>query len=129
MLNSIDGLYELEQQAKDMSDEDRWRLRQEMAVPIIAENLHEWMLAQPELVPGGSAAAKALDYSLKRWVALTRYLDDRTAPYDNNPIENTIRPWALCRSNWLFAASLRSGNRAAAIMSLIQSTRINRHNP
>lgn len=48
---------------------------------------------------------------------------------DNNPVENTIRPWALGRSNWLFAGSLRSGKRAAAIMSLIQSARMNGHDP
>ncbi|MEX5591434.1 IS66 family transposase [Pseudomonas orientalis] len=72
---------------------------------------------------------KALDYSLKRWVALTRYLDDGAVPIDNNQIENLIRPWALGRSNWLFAGSLRSGKRAAAIMSLIQSARMNGHDP
>lgn len=127
-LHSIGGLYEVERKAKEMSDEDRWRLRQEMAMPI-AEKLHEWMLAQCELVPEGSATAKALDYSLKRWVALTRDLDDGAAPIDNNRVENTIRPWALGRSNWLFARSLRSGKRAAAIMSLIQSARMNGHDP
>jgi AbrB family looped-hinge helix DNA binding protein len=57
----------------------------------------------------GSATAKALDYSLKRWVALTRYLDDGAVPIDNNRVENQIRPWAIGRSNWLFAGSLRSG--------------------
>ncbi len=127
-LHSIVGLYEVERHAKEMSDEDRWRLRQETAVPI-AEKLHEWMLAQRELVPEGSATAKALDYSLTRWVALTRYLDDGAVPIDNNQIENLIRPWALGRSNWLFAGSLRSGKRAAAIMSLIQSARMNGHDP
>ena len=127
-LHSIGGLYEVERQAKDMSNEDRWRLRQEMAVPI-AGKLHEWVLAQRELVPEGSATAKALDYSLKRWVALTRYLDDGAVPIDNNAVENQIRPWALGRSNWLFAGSLRSGKRAAAIMSLIQSARMNGHDP
>lgn len=127
-MHSIGGLYEVERKAKEMSDEDRWRLRQEMAIPI-AEKLHEWMLAQRELVPEGSATAKALDYSLKRWVALTRYLNDGAVPIDNNRVENTIRPWALGRSNWLFAGSLRSGKRAAAIMSLIQSERMNGHDP
>ena len=127
-LHSIGGLYEVERHTKKMSDEDRWRLRQETAVPI-AEKLHEWMLAQRELVPEGSATAKALDYSLKRWVALTRYLEDGAVPIDNNPVENQIRPWALGRSNWLFAGSLRSGKRAAAIMSLIQSARLNAHDP
>lgn len=127
-LHSIGGLYEVERNAKEMSDEDRWRLRQETAVPI-AEKLHEWISAQRALVPEGSATAKALDYSLKRWVALTRYLEDGAVPIDNNQIENLIRPWALGRSNWLFAGSLRSGKRAAAIMSLIQSARINGHDP
>lgn len=51
---------------------------------------------------------KALDHSLKRWVALSRYLDDGTVPIDNNHIENQIRPWALGRKNWVFAGSLRS---------------------
>lgn len=48
---------------------------------------------------------------------------------DNNWVENQIRPCALGRSNWLFAGSLRSGKRAAAIMSLIQSARMNGHDP
>ncbi|WP_449123895.1 IS66 family transposase [Pseudomonas viridiflava] len=127
-LHSIGGLYEVERQARDMSDEDRWRIRQEKAVPLV-KALHDWMLAQRDLVPDGSATAKALDYSLKRWIALTRYLDNGAVPIDNNPVENQIRPWALGRSNWLFAGSLRSGKRAAAIMSLIQSARLNMHDP
>ena len=95
-----------------MSCEDRWRIRQEKAAPII-NTLHDWRLAQRDLVPNGSATAKALDYS----------------PIDNNQVKNQIRPWALGRSNGLFAGSLRSGKRAAAIMSLIQPARINGHDP
>lgn len=90
-LHSIGGMYEVERNAKEMSDEDRWRLRQETAV-LIAEKLHEWMLAQRELVPDGSATAKGLIYSLKRWVALKRYLEDGVVPIDNKQIESLIRP-------------------------------------
>ncbi|EXD46120.1 transposase IS66 family protein, partial [Acinetobacter baumannii 662545-1347] len=64
-------------------------------------------------------------YSLKRWTALSRYLDDGNLPIDNNWIENQMRPWALGRKNWLFAGSLRSGQRAANIMTLIQSAKLN----
>lgn len=78
-LYSIDGLYEVERQVRDMCDEERWRIRQEKAVPII-KTLHDWMLAQRDLVPNGSATAEAFDYSLKHWVALTRYLDDGLCP-------------------------------------------------
>ncbi len=92
--------------------QERWRIRQEKAKPI-ANKLHVWMLAQRLRVPDGSGTAKALDYSLKRWVALTRYLDDGQIPIDNNHIEQQIRPVAVGRKNWLFAGSLRAGKRAA----------------
>jgi len=66
---------------------------------------------------------------LKRWVALTRFVDDGRLPVDNNWIENQIRPIAIGRNNWLFAGSLRAGKRGAAAMSLIQSARLNGHDP
>jgi hypothetical protein len=91
--------------------------------------LHAWMSAQRDLVPEGSAISRALDYSLKRWAALSRYIDDGAVPIDNHWAENQIRPWALGRENWLFAGSLRSGKRAAAIMTLIPSARLNGYDP
>lgn len=87
------------------------------------------MLLTRQKITDGSATAKALDYSLRRWVALTRFADDGRLPVDNDPIENQIRPVAIGRSNWLFAGSLRAGRQAAAVMSLIQSVRINGHDP
>lgn len=78
-----------------------------------------WMIAQRQLVPEGSAIAKALYYSLKRWIALTRYPDDGAVSIDNNWVENQIRSWALGRSYWLFTSSLRSDKPAAGIMSVI----------
>lgn len=74
---------------------------------------------------GGTAYI--LMQSVKRWAALSRYLDDGAVPIDNNWAENQIPPRALGGKNWLFAGSLRSGKRAAAIMSLIQSARLNGH--
>jgi transposase len=121
-------LYQVEQRAAEMSAAERTLLRQEESRPIM-ELLRDWMVAQRHLVPEGSAIAKAIDYSLKRWVALTRFLDDGDIPIDNNWNENRIRPIALGRSNWLFAGSLRAGKRAAAIMSLIQSAKLNGHEP
>jgi hypothetical protein len=87
------------------------------------------MTAHRQKVPDGTGIARALDYSLKRWAALTRYLGDGRLPIDNNWVENQIRPIALGRKNWLFAGSLRAGRRAAAVMSLIQSVKMNGHDP
>ncbi|SHM07027.1 IS66 family transposase [Vreelandella subglaciescola] len=127
-LEYIGQLYQIEREAKDLPPDKRQSIRDKKARPI-ADALHQWMLAQRQKVPDGSGTARALDYSLKRWKALTRYLDDGAVPIDNNRVENQIRPWALGRSNWLFAGSLRSGQRAAAVMTLIQSAKLNGHDP
>ena len=126
-LVQISLLYDIERQVKTLDPEQRQQIRKEKARPIL-DALHQWLVAQRQQVPDGSAIARAIDYSLKRWMALTRYCDDGAVPIDNNWVENQIRPWALGRSNWLFAGSLRSGQRAAAVMSLIQSAKMNGHN-
>ena len=124
------ALYEIEGEAREqrLDAEGRQLLRQQRSKPI-AESLREWLTRQRSQVPDGSATAKAIEYSLGRWAALIRYLEDGDLPIDNNHIENRIRPVALGRSNWLFAGSLRAGQRAAAIMSLIQSAKLNGHDP
>ena len=127
-LEYINQLYRVEREVKDLPPDKRHAIRHEQARPI-ADALHQWMLIHRQKVPDGSSTARALDYSLKRWTALTRYLNDGAVPIDNNWVENQIRPWALGRSNWLFAGSLRSGQRAAAVMTLIQSAKLNGHDP
>nr|WP_170162383.1 IS66 family transposase [Caldimonas tepidiphila] len=121
-------LYEVEREVRDLDPDERRRIRQQRGVPV-ADALHKWLRLHRQRVPDGSATAKALDYSLNRWAALTRYLGDGDLPADNNWVENQIRPIALGRSNWLFAGSLRAGQRAAAVMSLIHSARLNGHDP
>jgi hypothetical protein len=98
-----------------------------MGQVTVADAYHAWLASQRQKVPDGSATAKAIDYNLGRWVAPTRYVDDGDLPADNNWVENRIRPIAIGRSNWLFAGSLRAGKRAAAVMSLLHSVRLNAH--
>lgn len=125
-LQLFGALYDVEREARELGPNARLRLRQDKARPA-ADRLHAWLAAHRQKVPDGSATAKAIDYSLNRWAALTRYLDDPMLPADNNWVENQIRPIALGRNNWLFAGSLRAGQRAAAVMSLIHSARLNGH--
>jgi transposase len=127
-LQLFGALYDVERQARELSAEERQRLRQLQSRPI-ADKLREWLLLHRQKATDGTAIAKAIDYSLGRWDALTRFLDDGELPIDNNWVENRIRPISLGRSNWLFAGSLRAGKRAAAVMSLIQSAKLNGHDP
>ena len=123
-LKFFQALYDIEREVKDLRPEERGRIRTERSAEI-AKALHQWLQQQRRLVPNGTATAKAIDYSLKRWVALTRFIDDGDLPADNNWVENQIRPIAIGRSNWLFAGSLRAGQRAAAVMSLLHSAKLN----
>jgi len=87
----------------------------------------QWLVLQRERATTGTAIARAMDYSLKRWAALERYLDDGRVAIDNNYLEEKIRPIAQGRKAWLFAGSLRAGKRAAAVMTLVQSAKLNGH--
>ncbi|MCX8521448.1 MAG: transposase, partial [Rhodoferax sp.] len=75
------------------------QLRRERALPRL-EAMHGWLQAKREQVTDGTAIAKAMDYTLRRWGDLVRYAEDGRLPIDNNPIENLIRPWAVGRKNW-----------------------------
>jgi transposase len=121
-------LYEVEREVQPLPPYGRKAVRQQKSKPI-ADALHQWLTQQRKKVPDGSATARAIDYSLKRWEALVRFIDDGDLPIDNNWVENQIRPIAIGRNNWLFAGSLRAGKRAAAIMSLVHSARLNGHEP
>lgn len=124
----ISQLYDVERAVKHLHADERRHIRKTQSKPL-ADAFHQWMVLQRQKITDGSATAKALDYSLKRWTALTRFLGDGQLPIDNNWIENQIRPIAIGRNNWLFAGSLRAGQRAAAVMSLIQSAKLNGHDP
>lgn len=73
--------------------------------------------------------AQAIDYSLNAWGALTRHLDDGLVAIDNNLIEQQIKPWKLGAKNWLFVGSELAGQRAAVVMSLVQSAKLNGREP
>lgn len=124
----IRQLYEVEREVKELSCAERLSIRQNRSKPI-AELMYKWLMAHRPQIADGSAGARAMDYTTRRWTVLTLFLDDGQLPIDNNLIENAIRPIALGRSNWLFAGSLRAGKRSAAIMSLIQSAKMNGHDP
>ena len=77
----------------------------------------------------GTKIAEAIDYSLNAWKALTLHLDDGAVPIDNNLIERQVKPWKLGAKNWLFAGSALAGQRAAVVMSLVQSAKLNGLDP
>jgi transposase len=127
-LNRIAVLYAVEVEARELTPEVRQRLRAEKSLPVLAA-LHDWLQQTRLRTAPNSATARAIDYSLKRRAALTRYAETGHLPIDNNPIENTIRPIALGKKNWLFAGSERAGKRAAVIQTLLGTAKLNGLDP
>jgi len=127
-LRRIADLYVIEVQGRDMTVDERTHLRQEHAQPLL-QSMHDWLLQTRVTVANGGGTAKAIDYSLKRWAALSRYATAGNLPIDNNPVENVIRPIALGRKNWLFTGSEQAGKRAAAIQSLLGTAKLNGLDP
>jgi transposase len=116
------ALYKIEQEARDrqLTAAERQLLRQEYAKPIV-EALRKWLLYRRGQVSEGSATAKAIAYSLGRWEALVRYIDDGDLSIDNNHLENKIRPVALGRS--YVRLRIMRGSRSAASGSDLVSRR------
>jgi transposase len=127
-LQRIAALYRIEREVAAASSAERLDARQRQSVPLWSE-LHAWLRHERARVPDGGGIAAAIDYSLRRWTALGRFLHDGDVAIDNNHIENLMRPWAMGRKAWLFAGSELAGQRAAMVMSLVQSARLNGHEP
>lgn len=124
----IAKLYEIEREVRELAPQQRHLLRQQRSKPIV-EALHAWLVAKRQALAKADITARAIDYSLSNWGALIRFLDDGNVPIDNNAAENSIRPLAIGRRNWLFVGSQQAGERAGNILSLIESAKLNGHDP
>ena len=121
-------IYEVEGELTALDDASRQAARQELAKPLWGK-LKEWLEIERRVVVDGGPTAAAIDYTLNHWKALTLHLDDGTVPIDNNHLERQIKPWAMGRKAWMFVGSELAGQRAAMVMSLVQSARLNGHDP
>lgn len=119
-------LYALEQQMRDkgLDWEERTLLRQEKAVPVL-EELGKWLDGEiMELTPT-SPLGKAVAYSKARWAGLSAYAMHGQIEIDNNIVENSIRPLAITRKNFLFCGSHRAAETAAGMLSFMSTCKRN----
>ena len=117
-----DRLFHIERKIKQSSPEERVRVRQQEAKPIVAE-FFDWIDRSPFF--GKNALAKAADYTLSRAEELKVFLDNGHIAIDNNPAENAIRPNVIGRKNWLFSVSEAGANANAICLSLAETAKAN----
>ncbi len=124
----IDALFAVEREINGLAPAQRVAERNERSRPLI-NVLETWLREQRARVSKNSDTSKAIDYSLKRWTELTRFLDDGRLCMTNNAAERELRAVALGRRNWTFAGSDEGGRRAAALYTLIATAKLNDVDP
>ena len=124
----IDALFAIEREINGLTPQERAAERNARSRPLVVA-LEQWLREQRAKLSGQSKTGQAIAYSLTRWVALTRFLDDGRLCMSNNGAERALRAVALGRNNWTFAGSDVGGQRAAAIYTLIQTAKLNDIDP
>jgi len=124
----IRALYDVEDEGRDLTPSKRKVLRQKKSKPILGK-FEGWLKEQGPAVLPKSPIGKAISYAIKNWKELCLFTEDGRIRIDNNRSEQTLRPWALGRKNWLRFQSERGGKVAAIFGSLIASCRRHKKNP
>jgi transposase len=130
VLGEIQKLYAIERHLTDsnITGNEKLQYRQEHAVPLL-KDLGAWMQkTYPEVLPR-SDIGKAIAYSVSRWDKLSLYASTDFLHIDNNPVENSIRPVAVGRKNYLFAGSHAAAERSAIFYSLLATCKNYHVNP
>ena len=130
VLSEMQKLYAVEREITDnnLTGEEKLQYRKEKSIPLL-HDLGRWMQHKYANVLPKSAIGKALAYSIKRWDKLSLYATTSLLNIDNNPVENSIRPVALGRKNYLFAGSHSAAQRAAVFYSLLATCKTHDINP
>ena len=127
-LTRIGQLYAIEREIRGQPPSMRGEARGARSAPLLAE-LRAWLTAAHASLSAKSPLAGAIQYTLMRWTALTRYVDDGRIEIDNNAAERAIRALVLGRRNYLFAGSDAGGETAARLYSLVGTCRLNGIDP
>ena len=124
-LKEIQRLYAVERHCREnnLSHDQRLIERNQKSVPVLG-SLLQWLKENIIQVTPSSAIGKAISYSLPRWDKLMIYATDGKLEIDNNLVENSIRPIAIGRKNYLFAGSHQSAQNAAMFYSLLGTCKL-----
>jgi len=118
-------LFEIENELKDLSPEERLLKRQQLCKPLL-DAYFAWLNTIDALK--GSKLGEAIAYSQKQWETLIRFLEDGRIEISNNRAENAIKPFVLGRKNWLFADTPRGANASSVVYSIIETAKANKLN-
>lgn len=130
VLYAISKLYQVERIIRNynLSEEKILDFRKRFSLKIM-NDLQKWFEQEITKVLPRSKIGEAIGYALGLWKKMKRYIDYPYVLIDNNLVENSIRPVALGRKNYLFAGSHDGAKRAAMMYSFFAICKIHDVNP
>jgi len=128
VVNILKKIYKIEEQIKEVSLEEKLKTRQEKIKPIL-DDLKKYLDEVRTKITPDSLAGKAVNYTCNEWKYLTVFLDYSEVDISNEKIENSIRPFAIGRKNWLFSNTVEGANASAMFYSIIETAKANGFEP
>jgi transposase len=123
-LNQIQKLYRIETKIKGETADEKQRIRQAEALPLITQ-FKEWLDKSALQVPEKTAMGMAIGYALRQWPKLIRYMEDGNLSIDNNRAERAIKPFVIGRKNWMFSNTASGANASATLYSIVETAKAN----
>jgi transposase len=120
ILTEIQKLYDIEDRAKDMTDEARHELRQVESRPIV-ESIRRWLDERDEQELPRSPLREGVNYLRKRWEVFERFLESGAIRLDNNCTEAALKGPVMGKKAWLFFGNEQGGETAAALFTLMMT--------
>src|SRR5262249_24243482 len=121
-------IFALERSINGLSPAARVAARRKDIAPLV-DDLIDWMRREWTKLSRHNEGAKGMDYPLQRIHVFPRLLEDGRICLSNNAAERELRGIALVRKSWLFAGSDRGGERAAVMLTLIHTAKLNDVDP
>ena len=120
VLKYITLLAKIEEDIKELSALDKFKIHNEKAKPVLDE-LYTYLITMQPRIPPKSPLGQAVSYTLNQWTKLITYLKDGRLENNNNRSERAIKPFAIGRKGWLFANSVPGAHAAATLFSLVET--------
>jgi gamma-glutamylcyclotransferase (GGCT)/AIG2-like uncharacterized protein YtfP len=123
-LNHLQKLYRIEKKHKHSSPDEKYRIRQKEAVPLL-DQFKIWLDKSAVQTSSKTPVGLAVQYCLNQWSKLIRYIEDGRLNIDNNRAERAVKPFVIGRKNWMFSNTENGAQASAMLYSIIATAKAN----
>ena len=129
-LERIAGIYHMDNQLSELSEEERYRKRQLLVRPLV-ESLFAWLkkVRDEKMVPEGGKTMKGVNYYLNHEKQFLEFLNHGNVPLDNNATESALRNFCMHKHTWRLIDTINGAKASALVYSIVETAKANGLNP